>query len=656
MSHSDGKTGDRTEPGPLLDPPDRPATLPSLRDWTPRPGRLLLEAPFTISCSGQSALEVSGLLSGDLERLCGHRPRLVSGTVTSGCVVRVVLDTERRDIPEEGYRLDIDDTVLILASSRSGLLYGCQSLVQLLKQDPERRAVPRGEAVDHPRCTVRGQMIDVGRKFVPMEYLRSEVRRMAWMKLNSLHLHLTEWNGFRFESLEFPGLASADHYTQHELRELDAYAAQWGVRIVPEIDLPGHAVWLTRYEPRLRLRSPAMDYAGWPGGRGGGWTLDMTSDFARDFVRRLVLELADVFSGEFVHIGSDELPLQTGENQDPVLLAYAHSKGLRYAGDVLVDFVNDLAAALRERGKRAEIWEWWCYGGQPVSIAPSKDIRISKWLDGDPAEFSRQGYQTVGVNWGGNYVTPGYSTTPGGSSPQGFEGYMPAERVYERDDYPSDDQLLGYRLGRWMDKAEARTTGWVHFFSHRPLQVLADRTWGGPPASSAATFYERADVIGAADDSLTAVPARSCRVVEVSSQESKAEDGSVHHVVSPDPQTQWVTQYRDDLAISPHHVVIDVGAPRPLAGLAIWPRQDGGVIEDFHHTRARARRVRILLADDRQEWHQVWTGDLPNEQPAQTVTFPVTPARYLKLIIDSDWDNLFVTSIACLSLLEARRP
>lgn len=622
---------------------DYPATLPSLREWTAGQGRLLLTPPFTIGSSEPDAQEVAELLADDLERLSGHRPTFGDGAI------RLVLDHERDDIPDEGYTLDIDDTVLIVASTRTGLLYGCQSILQLLKQGPE---LPRGKAFDSPRCAVRGQMIDVGRKFLPLAYLRSEVRRMAWMKLNSLHLHLTEWNGFRFESLEFPGLASADHYTQQELRELDAYAAQWGVTIVPEIDLPGHAVWLTRYEPRLRLRSPAMDFGGWPGGRGGGWTLDLTSDFARDFVRRLVLEVAGVFSGELVHIGSDEVPLQTRENQDPELLAYAHAKGLRYAGDVLVDFIDELAAALRERGKRTEIWEWWSYGDQPVSIAPSKDLRIDKWLDGDPAEFTREGYETVGVNWGGNYVTPGYSTTPDGSSPQGFEGYMPAERIYEQDDYPRNDLLLGYRLGRWMDKAEARTTEWVHFFSHRPLQVLADRTWGGPPAASAAGFYERADLIGAADDALTAVPASSCRVVEVSSDETKAEDGAVEHVLSPDPQTAWVTRHRDDLALTPHHVVVDVGASRLLAGLEIWPRQDGRVVDDLHHSRARAERVRILVGDDPRGWLEVWSGILPNEQPAHTVRFPATSARYLKLVVDSDWDNLFVTAVAYLSVLE----
>lgn len=632
-----------------------PATVPALREWKPGDGRLLLGSPGVIGHTGGDAADVAELLADDLQLFRGERPAIDSAGASTA-EIRLSLDRTLADeLGPEGYRLEIDDTVRVVAAGRSGLLYGCQTIGQLVKQDQERRSLPCGHAVDRPRCRVRGQMIDVGRKFLPLTYLRSEIRRMAWLKLNSLQLHLTEWNGFRFESREFPGLASAEHYTQDELRELDAYAARWGVTIVPEIDLPGHAVWLTRYEPRLRLRSPAMDYAGWPGGLGGGWTLDLTSEFARDFVRRLIIELAGVFGGEYVHIGGDELPLQTAEKQDPELLAYARSKGLKYSGDAMIDFANELAATLRDHGKRTELWEWWSYGDQPASIAPHPEIRISKWLDGDPADLTRRGYRTVGVNWGGNYVTPGYSTTPTGTSPQGFGGHMPAERIYAADDYPGDDLLEGHRLGRWMDKAEARSTSWVHFFSHRPLQVLADRTWGGPVAESAAVFYARADAIGAADDERTAVPVRDCRVVEVSSEEIKDEDGSAQHLLDPNPQTQWVTQYRNDLMITPHRIVIDTGRERQLAGVEVWPRQDGKVVDDFHHTRARPRAIRVEVSTDRQTWQPAWSGTLPNEQPAQSVRFPELTGRYLKLIIDSDWDNLFITAIAYLSILQGYR-
>ncbi|HLT62838.1 MAG TPA: family 20 glycosylhydrolase [Microlunatus sp.] len=639
-----------TEPTPTAD--GRAAVVPALREWTAGAGRLDLGLPGVISWQGDGAAEVADLLAGDLELFRGRRPEIVAGGAGD---IRLRLDPALADLPDQGYRLLIDDQVRVLAADRSGLLHGSQSVAQLIKQDPDRRSLPRGAAFDHPRCSIRGQMIDVGRKFLPLDYLRSEIRRMAWLKLNSLHLHLTEWNGFRFESREFPGLASAEHYTQEELRELDAYAARWGVTIVPEIDLPGHAVWLTRYEPRLRLRSPMMDVTAWPGGSGGGWTLDMTSEFARDFVRRLVIELAGVFRGEYVHLGSDELPLQTADRQDPVLLAYARSKGLAYAGDVLIDFLNDLAGTLHGLGKRAEIWEWWNYGDQPHSIRPDPRIRVSKWLDGDPAELARQGYRTVGVNWGGNYVTPGYSTTPGGTSPQGWEGFMPSEQIYLADDYPVEERLLGYRLGRWMDKSEARSTDWVHFFSHRPLQVLADRTWGGPTEATAPDFYARADVIGSAEDDLAGVPVGSCRIVAVSSEELDAEDGAVRHLLDPDPQTQWVTRYRQDLMITPHHVVIDTGAARTLAGIEVWPRQDGRVIEELHHSRARARSLRVELSRDGRDWTPVWSGTMANEQPAQRFRFPATTARFLRLIIDSDWDNLFVASLAYLVPLQARR-
>src|SRR5690606_25554822 len=194
-----------TEPTPTAD--GRAAVVPALREWTAGAGRLDLGLPGVMSWQGDGAGEVADLLAGDLELFRGRRPEIVAGGAGD---IRLRLDPALADLPDQGYRLLIDDQVRVLAADRSGLLHGSQSVAQLIKQDPDRRSLPRGAAFDHPRCSIRGQMIDVGRKFLPLDYLRSEIRRMAWLKLNSLHLHLTEWNGFRFESREFPGLASAE--------------------------------------------------------------------------------------------------------------------------------------------------------------------------------------------------------------------------------------------------------------------------------------------------------------------------------------------------------------------------------------------------------------------------------------------------------------
>src|SRR5690606_41124870 len=132
------------------------------------------------------------LLAGDLELFRGRRPEIVDGGAGD---IRLRLDPALADLPDQGYRLLIDDQVRVLAADRSGLLHGSQSVAQLIKQDPDRRSLPRGAAFDHPRCSIRGQMIDVGRKFLPLDYLRPEIRRMAWLKLNSLPLHPTAWSG-----------------------------------------------------------------------------------------------------------------------------------------------------------------------------------------------------------------------------------------------------------------------------------------------------------------------------------------------------------------------------------------------------------------------------------------------------------------------------
>ncbi len=641
----------------LLEPSDRPATLPSIHSWTPASGvfSLDVDADIALITTDEDTLDVAALFADDLARFTGRRHRLEHGAEPRPGEVGLHHEPGTTEIPPEGYRLDVGDAVRVVASTRSGLLYGCQSLLQMIKQDEHRRHVPRGLGHDAPRFPVRGQMIDVGRKYLPLDYLRSEIRRMAWMKMNSLHLHLSEWNGFRFESLEHLGLASPEHYTQDELRALDAYAQRWGVTIVPEIDLPGHAVWLTRYEPRLRSPSTTQDFTGWPGGAGGGWTIDITSDFVRAFVRGLLAEVAQVFHGEFIHIGSDELPLQGTDSQDDFLVRYARAHKMTYAGDVLVDFINDMADSLRRYGKRVEIWEWWAYGDQPTSIAPAPDIRIDKWLTGDVAQWARHGYETVGVNWDGNFVTPGYATTPDGLSPHGFEGYMDSEAKYEQAHYPVADGLMGYRLGRWMDRAERYPTEWVHHFSHRPLQILAERLWGSPGAPSAAAFYERADAVGSAQDNLTAVPGHVCRIVSVSSEEIHAESGAAVNVLDPHPQTHWVTRYLPELDVPPHELVVDLGDVRPIAGLTVWPRQDGAVVERFHHAEGRARSVRLEVSTDLRQWDVAWSGTLPDHQAAAGVTFPPRPARYVRLTVVTDWQNLMIVAMSYITVWETPR-
>jgi hexosaminidase len=490
-------------------------------------------------------------------------------------------------------------------------------------------------------------MIDVGRKYFPLSYLRSQIRRMAWMKLNLLHLHLTDWNGFRFQSTAYPTLASPQHYTVQQLRSLDQYAQEWGVTIEPEIDVPGHSSWLTRWDPRLALTCPSMSVSHWPGGSMGGWMLDVTSPRARTVVKTIIKEMASVFSGPYIHIGGDEIEYDANKNQCPEMVNWAKSHGYKYPGDDIVDFINDLDTAVRAAGKKAEIWHWWDFNNQQTSITPRKDIRVTVWLE-DPKTKAAQGYQTIGSQDGYLYVSPGYGTVPG------QYGYMPADQIYDTYPFTTGPNIQGYKVSRWSDRAENQPTSWFDFYSRRPVEVLAERTWGGPRSVTAARFYQRVDTIGDPPPAqLTAVPQWTYRLADVSSQETTTENAKATQAFDGNPLTAWSTQYSPVAPFGPQHLTIDLRRQYPVAGVVIEPRQDGKTISNLYDTQGRIKDYRVQVSTDGRRWTTVKSGTLPDDQTATTVTFASHGARYVRLVALSDWKAVFVYAVGELTVLRA---
>ncbi len=625
-------------------------TFPRVNSWQPTHGCLALNG--AVSSDQIETGPLARQLGRDLKTVLGHGPIEDQPGTT-----RLQLDPT---LPPSAYTITIDDDVTIRAAAFEGHLHGSQVLLQLLRGCPSRRSVPRGSLSDAPTMPIRGQMIDVGRKFLSVDILRREIRRMAWYRLNSLHLHLTEWNGFRIGSERFPGLASHEHYTLDELRDLDAYAKAWGVTIIPELDLPGHAVWLTAYEPRLRFLDSPLDFDPHPGGMAGGWTLNVTSDFARTFVKELLTEITEVFSGPYVHIGGDEVPTHQVD-RCPQLAEYARQHGLPGPADVMVDFTNDLAAHLRTLGRRAELWEWWDVEAPRPLSAPDKDIRISKWLgDAPPTRWANEGYDVVGVNWDSNFCTPGYGTSPHYEGRPGFEGFMPAEDNYERNNYPhgtsaGGGSVLGYRMGRWMDKAEARPYEWVDFYAQRGLQTIAERTWGTNGSDSAVSAFERADSVGKAPGDgpeLVTLPRAAVQSAQCNSEETVLHSGSATHIIDHDRRTTWVSRFHHTLALPPHMIEIQLHDRQNVGGVTIWPRQDGGSVHQFHDSRGLPRHIRVEV-EASQRWEVAWEGQLPEDMTAHPVTFAPQLTQRIRLVILSDWDNLMIVALAGISVQTA---
>ena len=236
------------------------------------------------------------------------------------------------EIGEEGYKLDVEEGVTISSATSEGLIYGIQTLRQFFPAGIEQGQVEQDsvplrqvQITDSPRYEWRGTMVDVARSFFDLEYLKKHVDRMALYKLNRLHLHLTDDQGWRIEIKSWPKLTevggdnsvvdgNSGFLTQEEYKELQAYAKARNIMIIPEIDMPGHIYAALRAYPELncddlsninpRLATPPAAYREY---RVGWSKLCLEDEKTYDFVADVLGEIAEITTGPYLHIGGDEI-------------------------------------------------------------------------------------------------------------------------------------------------------------------------------------------------------------------------------------------------------------------------------------------------------------------------------------------------------------
>ncbi len=266
---------------------------------------------------------------------------------------------------DEGYRLVVGDDIRLSARTDAGLLHAVQSLRQLLPaQAQPAYTLPRVTIADAPAYRWRGLSLDVARSFLSVEYLEKTIDRMALFKLNRLHLHLTDDQGWRIEIKRYPKLmeiggASAvkdgrsGWYTQEELKHLVAYAQARGVTIVPEIDMPGHVQAALASYNELAC-DDVENLAPYSGLKVGFSVLCLDKpEVVYPFVRNVLEEVLAIFPSKEIHVGGDEI------------------KHPLYA-----DFVARTAVMVEEMGRTAIAWE-------EGSVADTKpDVLLQLWNDG----------------------------------------------------------------------------------------------------------------------------------------------------------------------------------------------------------------------------------------------------------------------------------
>ncbi|HQN96031.1 MAG TPA: family 20 glycosylhydrolase [Thermoanaerobaculales bacterium] len=471
------------------------ASSPATLDLMPMPrlvelgsGDLTITAGFTVSIDGGGATpRLAGGVQRMLRRLSDRsglffppstfleltgRPAAAL-TISAGRAGALVLGED------ESYTLRVaGDGMLLTAATDIGALRGLETVLQLVTLDERGVTVPMVRIEDAPRFPWRGLMIDASRHFMPVEVVKRNLDAMAAVKLNVLHWHLVDDQGFRVECLAFPRLHEAasdgSYYTRAQIREVQIFAAARGIRVVPEFDLPGHATaWATAYPELASLPGPYRIERSWgifdP-------TLNPIQEETYRFLDAFFGEMAALFDDEFMHIGGDENNgIQWAAN--PEIAAHMAREG--YADTLAMQryFNERMLEIFTRHGKRMIGWDEIFQEGLP------KDIVIHSWRGREAlAEAASRGY--AGILSNGYYI----------------DLMQPTDFHYLNDPLPADSPLpeearrlvLGGEATMW---AEFVTPETVDSRIWPRTAAIAERLWSPGSVTDVADMYRRLDRI-----------------------------------------------------------------------------------------------------------------------------------------------------------------
>jgi hexosaminidase len=353
-------------------------------------GQLPITQSFSVGVTGSHDASLDSAVQGfvaQLSRQTGIPFRPKAGSTTLEIHAGRGREAVQKLGEDESYELTVTASGAKLTAPASlGVLRGLQTFLQLVQITPTGFAAPTVTIKDQPRFPWRGTMIDVSRHFIPIDVLKRNLDGMAAVKMNVLHWHLSDDQGFRAESKKFPKLTGMGSdgmfYTQDEIRDLIAYAHDRGIRVIPEFDIPGHSrSWFLGYP---ELSSGTGPYTL----EGGGIDpiMDPTRESTYKFLEKFIAEMAKLFPDEYFHIGGDEVD---GKQWDanPQIQAFIHAHGMKNNQDLQAYFNQRLRKILAKNHKTMVGWDEILHPDLP------KTIVVHSWRGQKSlAAAAKQGY------------------------------------------------------------------------------------------------------------------------------------------------------------------------------------------------------------------------------------------------------------------------
>ena len=408
-----------------------------------------------------------------------------------------------KDLGDEGYELAVSsEAIVIRALEPAGVFYGIQTLRQLLAhqaslyQDAAQTGwyIPGVMIEDKPRFRWRGLHLDVARHMFSVEAIKRYIDLMALHKMNTFHWHLTDDQGWRIEIKEFPKLTTIGSkrtatpipsnrdqsdgnpyegfYTQEQVKEIVTHAASRYVNIVPEIEMPGHALSALASYPHLGC-------SGGPYQVGTSWgvfedVFCAGNEKVYDFLEQVLSQIMELFPGEYIHIGGDECP-KTRWNDCPKCQAVITEHGLKDAHELQSFFIKRIAAFLSSKGRRMIGWDEILEGG----LAP--DATVMVWRDRTyGAESAQLGHDVIMCPTDYCYFDY-YQSEDQDAEPPAIGGCLPLEKVYSFEPLPdtiSTEQVVHFLGGQgnvWTEYISSPEQ--VEYMAFPRTTALAEVLW-----------------------------------------------------------------------------------------------------------------------------------------------------------------------------------
>lgn len=376
---------------------------------------------------------------------------------------------------DENYRIEVNaDQVILEAETDIGAMRGLETLQQMLDADVESYFWEACVIEDAPRFPWRGLMIDSCRHFMPIDMIKRNLDGMASVKLNVLHWHLTEDQGFRVQSKTYPKLhelgSDGFYYTHEQIGEIIEYAAARGIRVVPEFDIPGHATsWLVGY--------PELGSAPGPYEIEREWgifdpCLNPANPKVYVFLEKLFDEMTALFPDQYFHIGGDEV---NGKHWDanPEIQAFMKEQGLADNHELQRYFNEKVLKILTADGKKMIGWDEILQPGMPT------DVMIQSWRGRESMEAAaRGGYASILSN--GYYI----------------DLMHPAVDHYLNDPLPADTELSEEEQSRILG---GEATMWSEYVTDETVDsriwprtaAIAERYWSCGSVRDVESMYAR---------------------------------------------------------------------------------------------------------------------------------------------------------------------